>query len=142
MKLLSYTLLSLTMSIVFLLSGCSLRDTVQKLDEAEQRIEQKLDQAEEKFEQKLDDIKDDVKDTVLPTPPSASDSVSITADEAQSIALEHAGFAPDEVLHLRVEFESFESIPHYDVQFYKDGWEYEYEINSKTGEILSFEKDD
>ena len=33
-------------------------------------------------------------------------------------------------------------MPHYDVEFRTDRWEYEYEIHAQTGEILSFERDD
>lgn len=66
----------------------------------------------------------------------------LTAEEAQAIALEHAGFAPDQVSFLRTEPELRDHVPHYDVEFQEGRWEYDYEIHAETGEILSFEKDD
>ena len=66
----------------------------------------------------------------------------LTAEEAQAIALEHAGFAPDQVSFLRTEPELWDHVPHYDVEFREGRWEYDYEIHAETGQILSFEKDD
>ena len=66
----------------------------------------------------------------------------ITIEEAQAIALEHAGFAPDQVSFLRTESELRDQVPHYDVEFREGRWEYDYEIHAETGQILSFEKDD
>ena len=66
----------------------------------------------------------------------------ITAEEAQAIALSHAGFTAEQVSFLRTEPELRDRVPHYDVEFRVDRWEYEYEIHAETGEILSFERDD
>ena len=66
----------------------------------------------------------------------------LTVEEAQAIALEHAGFAPDQVSFLRTEPELRDRVPHYDVEFREGRWEYDYEIHAETGEVLSFEKDD
>lgn len=67
---------------------------------------------------------------------------TLTAEEAQAIALHHAGFTADQVRFLRTEPELYDRIPHYDVEFEEGRWEYDYEIHAETGEILSFEKDD
>lgn len=83
-------------------------------------------------------------------PPASSDtpavstepSQKLTAEEAQAIALEHAGFTADQVRFLRTEPELYDRIPHYDVEFQEGRWEYDYEIHAETGAILSFEKDD
>lgn len=66
----------------------------------------------------------------------------LTAEEAQAIALDHAGFSPDQVSFLRAEPELRDRVPHYDVEFREGRWEYDYEIHAETGEVLSFEKDD
>lgn len=66
----------------------------------------------------------------------------LSAEEAQAIALEHAGFSGEEVRHLRADPELWDRIPHYDVEFAAGRWVYEYEIHAETGAILSFEKDD
>lgn len=67
---------------------------------------------------------------------------AIAREEAEKIALDHAGFAADQVKRLRTEYEIDRGIPHYDVEFDEGRWEYDYEIDAATGEILSFEKDD
>lgn len=67
---------------------------------------------------------------------------AIAREEAEKIALDHAGFAADQVKRLRSEYEIDRGIPHYDVEFDEGRWEYDYEIDAATGEILSFEKDD
>ena len=69
-------------------------------------------------------------------------SRNLTAEEAQAIALEHAGFTADQVRFLRTEPELRDRVPHYDVEFAEGRWEYEYEIHAETGAVLSFEKDD
>ena len=67
----------------------------------------------------------------------------ITAEEAQAIALAHAGFTADQVSRLRTQFEPEEpgDPAHYDVEFYQGDLEYDYEIHAATGEILSWERD-
>lgn len=76
------------------------------------------------------------------TPLPAPAEPAIAREEAEKIALDHAGFAADQVKRLRTEYEIARGIPHYDVEFDEGRWEYDYEIDAVTGEILSFEKDD
>ena len=132
MKLQSYRFLLVMLLTVSLLSGCSILNTVERLDAAEERVEQKLETA-----------KDAAEDALHPTgKDSATTADTITPEEAQTIALEHAGFVADQVSGLRAEFEIDDRIPHYDVRFRQGRWEYDYEIHGETGEVLSFEKDD
>lgn len=67
---------------------------------------------------------------------------TLTAEEAQKVALDHAGFTADQVTRLRSEYDEDRGIAHYDVEFNEGRYEYDYEIDAATGEILSFEKDD
>lgn len=67
---------------------------------------------------------------------------AMTMEEAQSIALEHAGFTADQVTALHTEYEIEHGVPQYDVEFHHGHWEYDYEIHGETGEILSYSKDD
>ena len=67
---------------------------------------------------------------------------ALTLEEAQNIALKHAGFAADQVTALHTEYEVDHGIPQYDVEFRHGYWEYDYEIHADTGEILSYSKDD
>ena len=73
---------------------------------------------------------------------STEPSRTLTAEEAQAIALNHAGFTADQVRFLRTEPELRDRVPHYDVEFAEGRWEYEYEIHAETGEILTFDRDD
>lgn len=67
---------------------------------------------------------------------------AITKEEAESIALEQAGLTADQVTGLRTEYEIDDGVPRYEVQFRQGRWEYDYEINADTGEILSYDRDD
>ena len=61
---------------------------------------------------------------------------TLTREQAVQLALQHAGLTADQVRALRTEVELYERIPHYDVEFRVEDWEYEYEIHAETGEIL------
>ena len=67
---------------------------------------------------------------------------TITAEEAESIALEHAGFTADEVTGLHSQYDLDDGVPEYEVEFRADGWEYEYEIHAETGDIRAYDRDD
>lgn len=86
-----------------------------------------------------------VKQAIDPTTATTSGkhtSPALTMEEAQNIALKHAGFAADQVTVLHTEYEIEHGVPQYDVEFHHGGWEYDYEIHADTGEILSYSKDD
>lgn len=70
------------------------------------------------------------------------EAAQITREQAQTIALEHAGFTADQVSGLRTEYEIDDGIARYEVQFRQGRWEYDYEINTGTGAILSYDRDD
>ena len=83
-----------------------------------------LDAAEDAFSNALQDA--------IPT---------LTADEAKTIAIEHADLIGKQVSRLRAEYDLDDGIPQYNVEFHYDGFEYNYEIHAQTGQILSFEKE-
>ena len=63
-------------------------------------------------------------------------------EKAKEIALRHAGLTVEEVNSLRAERERDDKRTIYDVEFYsKDNREYDYEIDAKTGEIISYDAD-
>lgn len=85
-------------------------------------------------------------DTTKPSHPatassSLADTQTLTEDDACNIALAHAGFSADQVTLLHAEYDWDHGIPHYDIEFYKDKVEYDYDVHAETGEILAFEKD-
>lgn len=65
----------------------------------------------------------------------------LTPQEAQDIALAHAGASAQQVYDLHVERDREWGEPCYDVEFDWNGYEYSYEIHRQTGHILHWEKD-
>lgn len=66
---------------------------------------------------------------------------NITKDEAISKALSHAGLKKSQVSRLKAELDKDDGVTLYEVDFETAEWEYEYEINAKTGKIIKAEKD-
>ena len=74
------------------------------------------------------------------TLPAAAPQI-LTKEDAEKIALEHAGFTADQVQRLRTELDYDRGKAEYEVDFHVDRWEYDYEIDAETGKILSWDKD-
>ena len=70
---------------------------------------------------------------------AATDTIGTA--QAQSIALDAAGLTASDVRELEVSPELDERTPHYEVSFKSGGMEYEYKIDTATGQILSSERD-
>ena len=67
---------------------------------------------------------------------------TLTKDEALAKALEHAKLKKDQVDYVKkVELDYEHGRKIYEVTFYKDGYEYEYDIDAESGKVLKFEKD-
>ena len=141
---LSYLLIFAVLAVA-IFSGCAVRTLPAEVERLEEVVELQLDKAEDRVE---DAVRDAAPAAELPTAqqtPAAEQSVqqqTLTAADAERIALEHAGFSADEVQHLRTESEIDDGVPEYQVEFRHGRWEYDYEIHAETGAILSFEKDD
>jgi uncharacterized membrane protein YkoI len=114
-SLISLVLLDL---VIALAAGCS----------SLYQAEQKLDQVEEQVEQAV-------------TPPTSGNAAALTLEQAQEIALNHAGFHPDQVTNLHGHIDVDDGVPEYEVDFFQDGWEYSYTIHADTGDILEYDKD-
>ena len=110
------------------LCGCS---AAQRIDTAEDRIEQRIEQS--------------VSQTATPAPDSkiynSPTPDQLTYAQAMEIALAHSGYTAEQVQYLHTEYEIDDRIPQYDVKFYVDQMEFEYEIHAENGEILSFDMD-
>lgn len=72
---------------------------------------------------------------------TASDKNYIGAEKAKQVALEHAGVQEASVTEMEIKLDYDDGIMIYEVEFKSDGFEYEYEINAKTGTIVKFEKE-
>ena len=67
---------------------------------------------------------------------------TLTKDEALEKALQHANLRRDQVDFVKkVELDYEHGRKIYEVTFYKDGYEYEYDIDAESGKVLKFEKD-
>ena len=77
-----------------------------------------------------------------PTTPAEPKPERLTKEQAQTIALDHAGLTIEQVMGLETEYDVDDGVPEYSVEFYADGWEYDYEIHAETGKILNWKRDD
>lgn len=85
-------------------------------------------------------------DDRVPTNPDAPAtqapaSTTITADEAKTIALGHAGLKESEVSRFHAELDRERSGLVYEIDFDSATHEYEYEVNAETGEVVKSEKE-
>ena len=132
MKTRLLTLLLLT-ALLLALTGCSFRTVEATLDTVEDRADVMMDRIENTVEQHTTGA-------ALPAAqPPHSDKLS--RENAEQLALAHAGLSAAEVNLLHTEFDVDDGVPEYDVQFRVDGFEYDYEIHAETGDILKAEKE-
>ena len=68
-------------------------------------------------------------------------SNKITIDEAKEIALKHAGLTKDQVSFIETENEVDNGAEKYDIGFYYNGKEYDYEISAIDGKIIKYDND-
>ena len=66
---------------------------------------------------------------------------TIGEEEAKAIALKHAGLKESEVTFALAHLDMDDGVEAYDVEFYKDGKEYDYEIDAYSGDIISYDFD-
>lgn len=65
----------------------------------------------------------------------------ITAEEAKSAALNHAGLTASEVTFTKTELDYDDGVAEYDVEFYTSSNEYEYEIKASDGMVIKYSKE-
>lgn len=63
----------------------------------------------------------------------------ISADQARAAALRHAGCAAGEVVFSKTELDEDSGVMIYEIEFCKDGMEYELEIDAVSGAVLKYE---
>ncbi len=79
---------------------------------------------------------------------SSADSTDTSAsptllgkDKAKEIALTHAEVNADSVKGYSCELDSDDGVLTYEIEFFADGYEYEYEVNARTGAIIKSERE-
>ncbi len=65
----------------------------------------------------------------------------ITESQAVKAALAHANLSESDITHLITEFDIDDGVETFEVDFHYGQYEYDYEINAITGEVISFDKD-
>lgn len=70
-----------------------------------------------------------------------SNSKYIGVSAAKKAALKHADLNADDVVFTKTKLTKDDGTYIYDIEFYSDNTEYEYEINAKTGKIIEFDMD-
>ena len=65
----------------------------------------------------------------------------VTIEQAKEIALKHANLTSSQVSFVKSEFDFDDGVKKYDIEFYYNNREYNYEIDANTGIILSYEQD-
>ena len=74
--------------------------------------------------------------------PSTTASVNnITAEDAKTAALNHAGLNASEVTFTKTELDYDDGIAEYEIEFYSASEEYEYDINASTGAVIKYSKE-
>lgn len=71
---------------------------------------------------------------------SASEKAYIGRDNALTIALNHAGVSASDVTHYKIEMD-YDYVIVYEIEFYYNNIEYDYEINALTGDIIEYDRD-
>ena len=111
-------------------------------DRVEDAIENKVDTIEETLEQKINAAANaltptDAAGAFTPVDPSQL----ISPEEAQAIALEHAGVTAEKAVGLHTVLQIDDGRQEYEVEFRVGHLEYDYEIDAATGTILSADMD-
>lgn len=65
----------------------------------------------------------------------------VTIEQAKEIALKHANLTSDKVSFIRTETDIDNGVEKYDIEFYYENKEYDYEINAANGEIIEYDYD-
>ena len=72
---------------------------------------------------------------------TASEKGYIGEERAKTVALERAGVTESELLLYKIGMDTHNGTMVYDVEFTTDSYEFDCDVNAKTGEIVKFEKE-
>lgn len=72
---------------------------------------------------------------------NTSNGRKITLDEAKDIALKHANLTSEQVSFIKAGSEVDDGIEKYNIEFYYENKEYDYEINAADGQIIEFDNE-
>ena len=87
------------------------------------------------------------KPTVTPTPVTKPVKPAVTAasyigeTKAKTIALTHAKLTANKISGYKIKLDNEKGVAYYDIDFRSGDYEYDYDINAKTGAVIRFEKE-
>lgn len=82
-----------------------------------------------------------VEDSMVQTAANTANKSKIGEEKAKEIALTHAGLKESDVHFIKVHLDYDDGREVYDIEFYRDMTEYDYEIDAYTGDIWSYDFD-
>lgn len=88
------------------------------------------------------DVDRDIEDFVIPVPKPQPPTGYIGEARAKEIALHHAGLKASEVFFKKAKLDREDGMMVYEIEFKHYGYEYEYDIEAMTGQILKVDIDD
>lgn len=127
--------------IISVLSGCSLMAFEARIDAAEDAVDARIDHIEDRVEDALRQSKQDEGKNIVSDSTGTSVDM-LTAEQAQAIALKHAGYTAEQVTRLYTRRDRDDGVLQYEVQFRVGYLEYDYDIHTDNGKILSVDVDD
>lgn len=74
------------------------------------------------------------------TPPPAGEQGILSMEDAKAKALAHAGVTAENAIFAKEKLDWDDGRQVYEFEFYAGGYEYDYELDAKTGEIISSEQ--
>lgn len=83
----------------------------------------------------------DDSDSFTPVPATSPSPSVIGREEAKKIAFKHAGVDESLVTELEIELDRDDGILIYEVEFETADYEFEYDIDAKTGKVIEFERE-
>lgn len=78
-------------------------------------------------------------DQYIASTPNASNY--ITAEQAKSAALSHAGVSANDAIFVKAGLDWDDGKVHYEVEFYAGNTEYDYDIDAVSGAVLSYDRE-
>lgn len=133
------------------LLALALLGTLAACGAAEDALENKIDAIEDRIDAAEDAVEDRVNDAANALTPSTDAAANFTPvdpaelispEDAETIALAHAGLAVQDVVGLHTVYQLDDGRQEYEVEFRHGHIEYEYEIDAATGDIISWDKGD
>lgn len=120
-------------TIALLLAGCGAQS--EETPVSDNRNAQSEETASAETESSSSDA------ALAPEEEPSADKNLISEDEAKKIALKDAGLTEDQTSGIRIKLDKDDGVRQYEVEFYADDKEYDYEIDAVSGDILSKDTD-